>query len=444
MKSVPPPKDIMVVIFLYKEVAVMILLEVFMDIFSLRREGFSMRAIAKKLGIHRNTVKKYLESKVLPTYRKTKRKPSKLDPYQQIVRDFLEEDDYRATWVYDRLRNLGYDGSYETVKKYVRRIKDQNTRLAYIRFETEPGMQGQVDFGDFQIQEPDGSTTILYALALLLGFSRGMYVEYVERCTLESFLDCHINAFKYLGGVPAEILYDNMKNVVIDRRDGKPVFNVEFIHFANHYGFTPRVCPPYSPWVKGKIERPMDYIRERFWRGYTFSTLEALNRDMRRWLDETANRRVHGTHRQAVVERWQQEIPNLGALPPSEYDTSTKVYRKVYKDCQISYNANRYLIPHQFVGKKVLLKIKNGTIRIYHDQDLLVTYMEARGKHQMVGNRMFYEHLKRDKQQLGRKYGRHKGKATRGLVTGSLFPQVVHRPLSEYDRFAQGGVSWNN
>lgn len=434
----------MMVTFFPKEVTAMISLEVFMDIFSLRNQGFSMRAIAKKLGIHRNTVKKYLESKALPAYRKTKRRPSKLDPYRQMIRDLLKEEDYKATWIYDRLRSHGYEGSYDTVKKEVRQVKKQNTRLAYIRFETEPGRQGQVDFGDFQVQEPDGNTTTLYAFELLLGFSRGMHVEFVERCTLESFLDCHINAFHYLGGVPAEILYDNMKNVVIDRKGGKAVFNVEFIHFANHYGFTPKVCPPYSPWVKGKVERPMDYIRERFWRGYTFSSLEALNRDMRRWLDETANRRIHGTHRKPVVERWQEEIPQLGALPPSDYDTSIKVYRKVYKDCQISYNANRYLVPHQFVGKKVLLKVKSGTIQIYHDQDLLVSYPEARGKHQMVGNPLFYEQLKRDRKQLSRKYGRNKGKATRGLVTGTLFPQVAHRPLSEYDRIAQGGVSWNN
>jgi len=419
-------------------------LEVFMDIFSLRKQGFSMRAIAKKLGIHRTTVKKYLENKMFPTYCKIKRKTSKLDPYRQTIRDFLQEDDYKATWIYDRLGNLGFTGSYETVKIYVREIKEQNTRLAYIRFETEPGLQAQVDFGDFQIREPNGSTTTVSAFIMVLGFSRGMYVEYVDRCTLESFMDCHINAFRYLGGVPAEILYDNMKNVVADRKDGKVHFNIEFLHFANHYGFTPKPCPPYSPWVKGKVERPIDYIRERFWRGYTFVSLEALNRDVRRWLDETANRRIHGTHRQPVIGRWQQEIPRLGTLPPSDYDTSTKVYRKVYKDCQISYNANRYLVPHQVVGKMVLLKIKNGMIRIYHDQDLLVSYQEPKGKHQLVGNRLFYEQLKRDKQQLGRKYGRNKGKATRGLVTGSLFPQVTHRPLSEYDLYAQGGVSWNN
>lgn len=415
-----------------------------MDIHSLRNDGLSMRAIAKKLGIHRDTVKKHLGADGLPSYRKHKRRASLLDPYRQIITDFLEQDNYQTTWIVERLRKLGYTGSYETVRDFVRPLKEQKERLAFIRFETEPGRQAQVDFGDFQIQEPDGRITTVHAFSLALGFSRAMHVEFVERCTMESFMDGHINAFRYLGGVPSEILYDNMKNVVTDRKGGVATFNIEFLHFAHHYGFTPKACPPYSPWVKGKVERPMAYIRERFWRGYAFTTIEALNRDMSKWLDETANRRVHGTHRLPVTERWQQEIPLLGKLPPADYDTSLKVYRTVYKDCQVSYNTNRYLIPHHLVGKKVLLKIKNGTICIFHDHDFVVSYRESAGSHELVGNRMFYEQLKRDREQLGRKYNKGKGKATRGLVTGSLFPQVAQRPLTEYDRFAQGGVAWNN
>ncbi len=422
----------------------MITKEKFMDIHSLRREGWSMRAIAKKLGIHRKTVKNHLEADSLPQYRKRRSRPSLLDPFKPVIRDYLEQDDYQATWILERLRNMGYGGSYETLRDYIRPLKEQKHRLAYLRFETEPGRQGQIDFGDFQIREANGSHTTVYAFALVLGFSRAMHVEFIERCTLESFLDCHLDAFRYLGGVPAELLYDNMKNVVVDRRDGKPNFNLEFLHFAHHCGFRPKVCPPYSPWVKGKVERPLAYIRERFWRGYTFTTIAALNRDITAWLDKTANRRVHGTHRLPVDQRWRQETAQLGTLPPMDYDTSLKVYRTVYKDCQVSYNTNRYLLPHQLVGKKVLLKIKSGTIRVFHDHDFIVSYREAAGRHELVGNRLFYEQLKRDQAQLHRKYGRGKGKATRGLANGSLFPQVSHRPLAEYDRFAQGGAPWNN
>jgi len=424
----------------------MISIEAVMDIFSLARQGHSERAIARKLGIHRETVKTHLASEALPGESSNKRqqRTSLLDPYRQVIQDFLDEDDYKATWIFDKLKNLGFTGGYEIVKRHVARIKEKKTSLAYIRFETEPGMQAQVDFGDFQITEADGSTTTVHAFVVVLGFSRGMYVEFIDRCTLEAFMDCHADAFSYLGGVPAELLYDNMKNVVVDRQAGGVKFNVEFVHFARHYGFTPRPCPPYSPWVKGKVERPMDYIRERFWRGYTFTSLAALNRDVRIWLDETANKRIHGTYHQPVIDRWTQEKPRLGRLPVSDYDTSIKVYRKVYKDCQISYNANRYLVPHRVVGKKILLKIKKGGIRIFHDQDLLVTYQEAEGKHQVVGNRLFYEQLKRDREQSRGKYGKAKGKATRGLVTNSLFPQIEQRPLSDYEQISQGGVSWNN
>lgn len=127
-----------------------------------------------------------------------------------------------------------------------------------------------------------------------------------------------------------------------------------------------------------------------------------------------------------------------------EYDTSLKIFRKVYKDCQLSYNGNRYKVPHEVVTKKVMLKVKGDTIRIYYDQDLLATYQEPPGKGQVIGDPRIYERLKRDQAQLSRKYGQSKGKATRGLSSGSLFPQVALRPLTEYEQFAAGGVQWNN
>lgn len=423
----------------------MISTEVFMNIRYMHGKGYSIRQIARTLGIHRKTVKHHLEQNTFPQYQKRERKDSVLAPYEQIIKDYLSEDDYQATWILDRLRKIDYTGSYETLKRYVRTIKEQKTRLAYIRFETEPGLQAQVDWGDFQVLEPDGKTTTIYAFVLVLGYSRAMYIDFVERCTLDVFMDCHIRAFRYLQGVPAEILYDNMKNVVLGRdQNGRPLFNIEFLHFAHHYGFQPMAAPPYSPWVKGKVERPMDYIRERFWRGYDFSSIHKANEDVRLWLNETANQRIHGTHREAIHLRWNQEIPALRKLPPADYDTSLKVFRKVYKDCQLSYNGNRYGVPYHVVGKKVMLKIKGNLIRIYHDQELLASYREPEGKNNLVSDPRIYEQLKHDKEQLRRKYGKHNGKATRGLVSDSLYADVIYRPLAEYEKYAIGGASWNN
>jgi transposase len=418
--------------------------EVFMDIIAMYRSGLSVRQISRKLGIHRNTVKKQIETKEFPHYHKHKQGVSILEPYKQIINDYLDQDDYQGTWVFDRIKRIGYPGSYDTVKHYVAGIKEQKTRLAYIRFETEPGLQAQFDWGDFQVQEPNGKTTTVYAFMIVLGYSRAMYVEFVERCTLDVFMDCHIRAFRYLQGVPAEIFYDNMKNVVIGRENGKVTFNIEVLYFAHHYMFQPMATPPYSPWVKGKVERPIDYLRERFWRGYAFSSIQKANKDVMDWLNETANLRIHGTHHEVVDERWAKEILCLKPLPLGDYDTSLKVFRKVYKDCQLSYNGNRYQVPYHVVGKKVMLKIKGDLIRIYHDQELLISYREPESKNNLIGDPRIYEQLKHDKEQLNRKYGRHKGKATRGLVSKSLYADVIYRPLAEYEKYAQGGVLWNS
>jgi len=359
-----------------------------------------------------------------------------------MIDAYLEEDSYQASWIFDKLMSMGYTGGYTIVKDAVRAIKGEKTRIAYIRFETEPAFQAQVDWGDFQIMEPDGTLRTVYAFVMVLGYSRAMYVEFVEKRTLEAFMDCHVHAFSYLGGVPKEILYDCMKHVVIKRHNGRPVFNIEFSRFANHYGFHPRLCPPYAPWVKGKVERPIHYLRERFWRGYCYNSLDTANQDVLTWLSETANRRLHGTFWQAVSERWEKEKPVLTTLPPVPYDTSLKIFRPVYKECQLSYKGNRYLIPHRFAGKKVMLKIKGKIIRIFHDQDLIASYEEPEAKHAVVGDPAIYRLLSQDKEQIKRKYGRQKGRATRGLVTRTLYPEVEIRSLEEYERLA--GASWNN
>ena len=124
-----------------------------MDIVTLHRQGLSERAIARKLGIHRNTVKKYIQEKQPPEYKKSQRRDSILAPYYQVIADFLDEDNYRATWIFDRLKQLGYAGGYGIVKNYVRRVKQKNQRQAYVRFETIPGLQGQMDWADFQVAD---------------------------------------------------------------------------------------------------------------------------------------------------------------------------------------------------------------------------------------------------------------------------------------------------
>jgi len=416
-----------------------------LDILLMDRRGLTQRQIARKLGISRNTVKKYIERGRCsePNGSKIKRK-SLLDPFEGNVAAWLDEDlEYKATWIYDRLGAIGFSGSYEIVKRAVRTIKEERQRIAYMRFETEPGFQSQVDFGEFQVENADGTIRKLYLFSMILGYCRKIYAEFIERCDLVSFLDCHIHAFDYFGGVTEEIVYDRMKNVFIGKLAGKNKFNDTLMGFALHYGFKPQVAPAFAAWVKGKIERPYHFIREGFWRGYGFICRETANREVLQWL-QLKDERIHGTTHEAVSHRFERERPQLQVLPPQAFDTSWRVYRKVCKDCTVRFEGNSYVVPHTLVGKDLVLRVKDKRVKIFEDDRLVVTYEIPEGKGHLVQDKRFYEALKNDREMNRRKYG--KGRYVKGRAKCTISPikplyemDVEIRPCYVYD-YAAGEV----
>ena len=410
-----------------------------MDILSFHRKGLKQRAIARKLGISRNTVKKYIDHPGLAFVSQGSRKrSSQLDPFTDNIVAWLEEDiAYSATWIYDRLSNMGFTGSYEIVKRKVRLLKAERQKVAYMRFETEPGYQAQVDFGEFQVEHANGHVQKLYLFSMILGYSRKMYVELIERCDLPSFLDCHIRAFDYFGGVPEQILYDRMKNVFIRELAGRKMFNDTLLGFALHYGFKPEVAPAYAAWVKGKVERPYSFIREGFWRGYSYVCLETANRDLLSWL-KRKDERVHGTVHEVVSKRFTREMPHLNPLPRKPFDTSYRIYRKVYKDCTVRFESNSFVVPHRLVGKQVVLRVKDRTMRIFDDNRLVVAYIIPADKGNLVQDKRFYEDLKKDREMNARKYAQ--GRRSKGRAKRTISPlkplyemDVQIRPLTDYD-----------
>lgn len=407
-----------------------------MDIRSLSKQGYSIRAIARMTGLNRRSVKKYLSMNELPVYH-SRNRTSMLANYHSLITDWLNQENYQASKIYELLQCQGFKGSYDTVQRYVKKVKEKRDRVAYVRFETMPGQQAQVDFGDFQIIEPDGQTRTIYCFIMALGYSRNMYIEFIDACTMVNFLSCHQHAFGFFGGIPAEMLYDNIKNVVIKKLAGSTQWNKELTAFAMHYGFKLLSTPAYAPWAKGKVERPIGYVRERFWRGYIFNNIAYCNQDVRKWVINTANERIHGTTREKVSLRFERERPHLGSLPHRPYDISEKVWRHVYKDCQIAFGGNRYVMPHEYTGEKLLLKIRNGLLRAFKDEIMIAVYNIPPQKGQVVSNPRFYQRLKADKEQLQRKYHKHfwgKAKATRGLLRNGLTQEVMKRSLLVYDQ----------
>jgi hypothetical protein len=313
-----------------------------------------------------------------------------------------------------------------------------------MRFETEPGFQAQVDFGEFAIEHANGHVEKLYLFSMILGYSRKIYAELIPRCDLPSFLDCHIRAFDYFGGVPCQVLYDRMKNVFIGTIAGKKTFNASLEGFALHYGFKPAVAPAYAAWVKGKIERPYTFIREGFWRGYGFVCIQSANADLLAWLARK-DQRVHGTVHEVVQQRFERERPHLTELPPAVFDTSYRIVRKVYKDCTVRFEANSFVVPHQLVDKQVTLRVKDNCMRIFDDNRLIVTYTVPATKGNLIQDKRFYQALKNDRQMNKRKY--HHGRRTKGRAKRTISPQkplydmdVQIRPLHIYDDFVGSEV----
>lgn len=414
------------------------------DILVLDKQGYTPTEIARQVGCDPRTVRRYLADPTLLGKTVTRRaRGSVLDPFRARL-EAMAQDDFQASTIFRHLRRAGYPGGYTLVKDAVQALKEERQRLAYLRFETEPGAQAQVDFGDFQVTRPDGTTRTYYLFCLILGHSRMLYAELLERCDLVSFLEAHQRAFAFLGGVPREILYDRMRNVYLKRLEGKPQFTQGLQGLAVHYGFTPRVAPAYAPWVKGKVERPMHFVREDFWRGYAFSTLPQANADLQRWLTETAER-VHGTTRQVVRAMFVREQPALVALPPTPCDVSLRLTREVRKDCRISVEGNYYLVPHRYVGTTVTVRLHLTTLRIYADATLLVRYTVPDGKGHIVGNAAaIYGAVRADRALNARKYAQPRpGKAKATISpTAPRYPvEVLQRSLADYDAIG-GGISY--
>ena len=230
----------------------------------------------------------------------------KLDPYKGIIDARLEAyPKLSATRLFDEVRAAGYPGGYARVRDYVRTVRPREPVEAPVRFETPAGHQDQVDFGTFTL--PWGRR---HALVIVLGYSRLLWLHFYPRQTMAVLMEALESAFEQFGGVPEELLFDQMRAVVLsdDRAAGGGlVLNAEFLRFAAHWGFMPRSCRPYRAQTKGKVDRPIRYIRESFFYGRTFANDDDLNEQAARWLEGTANVRRHATTGERPVDRFERD-----------------------------------------------------------------------------------------------------------------------------------------
>jgi transposase len=401
-------------------------------IHELSAQGKSIRAIAREIGIARNTVRRYLRGK--PEAVPRPKRGSILDPYKAQIHRWMQEDHlYNCEAMLERLRAQGYTGNATILRDYVRPLRPRNVGKAPVmRYETKPGEQMQYDWGEVHY-EHKGQARKLYGFTAVLGYSRMRFITFVKRCDTPTMIRCMMEAFEYFDGLPKAALTDRMKSVFLEMQDDTPKWNPLFADFMAALCVVPRVCKPYKPQTKGKVERSVGIIKDSFWPGVRFTDIDDLNEQAKRWCDRL-NQKVHRTTRRVPMDLWVEE-----QLSPLPIDYAWERYgaeeRRVSWDGFMSYDGVLYGLPAQaqVSGSVVLVRERHRTLRIYHQGQLIATLSKQPRSQEIVWHPEQFAgvsptpSIRRTDKALG-----HQVEA----------PTVVVRPLTEYDQlFGLEGIS---
>lgn len=393
------------------------------------QNGMSISAIARELDCDRKTVRKWLKQGGFRPRKPRSRRPSKLDPHKEYIMKRLADGVFNAEVLLRELRQRGYAGGRSILNDLLFAFRQQQKVKATLRFETPPGEQAQVDWGECGFIVEDGLKHKLYCFTMVLGYSRMLYVEFTTRQHIDALILCIIHAFRFFGGLPRVLLTDNMKQVVTGHEaDGTPCWNTRFLDFSRHYGLKIRLCRPRRARTKGKVESGVGYVKQNFLPGVlAVSSLDDLNAQVRVWLSEVANCRPHGTTHQPPVERFRDE--NLIPLHlVSEFDTSSYLNRRVSSDCFVDVHTNRYSVPWQYAGRDVRVRLLETRMEVQWGGTVVAEHDLVQGRFQVISNP---DHLKGIPLDDGR--SRRSGRL---LVAA---PEVEVRPLSVYEAVAGVG-----
>lgn len=408
------------------------------ELAELRRQGLSISAISSLTGFDRKTIRKYLEQAPgTPEYGPRAPRGSKLDPFVAYLEQRLQAGVWNAQVLLRELRERGYAGGSTVLYDYLQPKRQAAREVAVRRFETPPGQQAQVDWGDFGHLVGSDGRQPLYGFACTLGHSRALYADLATDQRVGTLLALHEAAFTALGGVPQEILYDRMKTVVLgqDAR-GEIQWQPHFADFTRYWGFTPRLCRAYRPQTKGKVESGIKYLRRNFLGGISAqqaTSLPELRQALQAWLAEVANVRVHGTTHQVVRVAWQAERPHLqplaGRLP---FPHAPVLLRRVARDAYVSYRGNRYSVPWTAVGQEVALREAAGQLTIHLGDLRLAEHPLCVGTHQVRTVPAHHADLP------PLPSGSAPGKPRLELLLGG--PEVEVRSLASYEALVAGGL----
>lgn len=347
-------------------------------------KGLSKKQISEELRVSRNTVLKACASEKVPEKKKPEKKVSKLEQYKPRINELLREyPDLSVVRIYEELGKIGYVGKQTILKQYIRKIRPEK-KEAFLRIETESGEQGQVDWGDFGVMKFGEFERRLSCFVMVLSYSRLMYLEWCLSSRLEDFIRGHINAFRYFNGTPTKLLYDNLKSVVLYRYGKYIHFNPKFMRFAGSFPFSVRLCGKAKGNEKGKVESGIKYVRNNFFAGRSFRDFDDLTSQSWGWLENTANKRIHGTTHELPAERYLREKDKLRSLPQSEYESDIIEPVRSSKDCRVRFDSNFYSVPYYHILKSLVAKASLSEVKIYNREKLIATHLRCYEKYKVI------------------------------------------------------------
>jgi transposase len=361
-------------------------------------EHWKVGTIATEVGVHHDAVSNAIESDRFVSAG-TLVRPTMLDPYKGLVGKILDEHPrLLATRIFEMLRSRGYRGSVVQLRRYVQGVRPARAE-AFLRLQTLPGEQAQVDWGHFGKIQVGSAKRTLWCFVFVLAWSRAMYAQFMLDATLEAFMRGHVLAFQALGGVPREILYDNLKSVVLERVGDHIRFHPRILDLAGHYCFAPKPCAPYRGNEKGKVERLIRYLRDSFFAARRFSSVEDLNAQLARWIAEIAHVRRAPGHAdgRAVVDLLDEERLRLLPLPEHPMSCGRVLGVSSGKTPYVRFDLNDYSIPHTHVKKPLTLVAEEHAVRVLDRDTEIARHTRSYDRGKVVEAPQHIAALARDK-----------------------------------------------
>jgi transposase len=402
----------------------------------LKALGWGTKRIAAELGCSKNTVKRWLRHgdwRPCTTPSRSKRLDGLADwLVERFRRHAGNADVIRQELVVEK----GVHVSLRTVERAVAPLRRELVAeaRATVRFETRPGEQLQIDFGERPV-EIGGAVAKVFFFVATLGYSRRLHVRAFGHERQENWFAGLESAFQAFGGVPREVLLDNARALILhhDPASREVVLHPRLHAFARHWGFRIRACAPYRARTKGKDERGVGYVKKNAIAGRRFASWAAMEAHLDAWTRDVADRRVHGTTGEAPCDRFARDearaLKPLAGTPP--FTTARDLLRRVGADCAVAVDGNAYSVPWQLIGERVRVTVSGATVRVHHGSREVAVHAELTGRHGRVV----------DDAHLAGLVGTRERPAHR-ILPPPIAPgpaAALLRPLSEYEAVAGGG-----